>query len=349
MKNMYNHDFRFEGKIKSFEEILTEFYSHIAKLNGRKVKTAVIYAYFLLYKRLTQDNVQTLTNYSKGTISNVLNYLHDGNVIAKETIPGTHLQEYSSLMYYPKLDYITFEENLDNINEAQSFTKKNILLLQQKQLLDGGLLLIHRLEDLVYFTEFRQAAKLGKRFELDLARLDNPIPPLNPHFDPEIEEIEKKICKYFTDSDFFEDSDKKKASIFSYLMTRCHLSSTKLCELTGISLPTVNKKLRELAIERFIQPNLTKDGYVLKNIAISFRLFRHYYHEQLMGWIPRLQAVQDQLRDPKQKLVFLKGYPEMYTLIDRILFDLKGLKTWFNEVAERRKKIQELNSLKPDI
>ncbi len=62
MKVMYNHDFRFHEKIQVFENKVTEFFSNVAVLNGRKTKTAVIYAYFLIYQRLTQDNIQTLTN-----------------------------------------------------------------------------------------------------------------------------------------------------------------------------------------------------------------------------------------------------------------------------------------------
>ena len=345
MKVMYNHDFRFHDKNQAFEKIITDFFSHVAVLNGRKTKTAVIYAYFLIYQRLTQDNIQTLTNYSKGTISNVLKYLHEGNVIAKATIPGTHLQEYSSLLAFPKLDYITHEENLDNIKQAQIVSQNCLDQLRKKEDLPGSKLLIQRIEDLLYFIEFRYAAKAGKKFNLDLSRLNHPIPPLNPKIDQKIVKIEKEMNKCFTESDFLDDSDKKKAAIFSYLLTRGHLSSTKLCELTEISLPTVNKKLRELTKERFIQPNLTKDGYVLKSVTISFRLFRHYYHEQLINWIPRMQVVQDQLRDPKLRLAFLKGYPEIYTLIDRILHDLKGLKTWFANLADRREQIKSMNTL----
>ncbi len=249
-------------------------------------------------------------------------------------------------MAFPKLDYITHEENLDHIKQAKLVSQKCLGQLKKKENQLGSKLLIQRIEDLLYFLEFRQMVKTGKKFDLDLSRIDHPIPPLNTIVDPKIEKIEKEMNLCFTESDFLDDSDKKKARIFAYLMTRGHLSSTKLCKLTEISLPTVNKKLRELTKERFIQPNLTKDGYVLKSTVISFSLFRHYYYEQLIGWIPRMQEIQDQLRDPKQRLAFLKGYPEIYTLIDRILYDLKELKSWFDKGAAQRKEIMSINALK---
>ncbi len=346
MKLMNNHEFRFHDEIQVFEKTIIDFYAHIALLNGRKIKTAVVYAYFLIYNHLTQDNIQSMTQYSKGTISTILKYLLEGNVIKKETIPGTHAQKYSSLMTFPKLDYITFEENLLNLDVIAEYLTNIINKIEQIKKGDGTHLLIQRMRDFHYFIQFRQKRKRGDIIDIDLTQLEYPVPPLNPTFDLKIKKIEEDFIGFCTKSGVLEDLDKKKAEIFSYFMTRGQLSSTKICKLTRISLPTVNKKIRELAEERFIQPNLTGDGYVLKSITVSFRLFRHYYNEYLLSWIPKFQVIQDKLRNPEQKLVFLKGYPEIYTLVDRILFDLKGLEKWYASTAPRRKQLQEFDILK---
>ena len=79
-----------------------------------------------------------------------------------------------------------------------------------------------------------------------------------------------------------------------------------------------------------ITPNFSfPDGILLlESITIRFRLFRFNYVKQILSWKPDFKKIQKELRDKNENLSILHGYPNIYTMIDRILVLMEKMAIW---------------------
>ncbi len=85
----------FHPELRQIEEEIVEFFAQkTPEYTGRHPIITKVMAYFYTRKNLTQQDLQTLTGFSAGTISKALHQLVEMNFITKEMIPGTHKHIY---------------------------------------------------------------------------------------------------------------------------------------------------------------------------------------------------------------------------------------------------------------
>ena len=325
IKNIYS------GKIREFELEISRFFHEIAKLNGRKPKISVTYAYFQIHQRLTQKTLRDLTSYSKGTISSILTDMIGLGLIKKEMIAGTHILEYSLSSSFFEFDYLSDEGSIKQLHDIFNFFTpiKDELTSLSSDLL-GHNLLLKRVEDFLFFAEMRLAKKLNQPFLKDLNSLKPFTYPIDPEFDLVIEEIEKKIHDFLINTDILEEINKKAANVFAYCFTRANVSQKFLCDRTGYSSRTIYSILDQLIDNKLIKKDKKNHGYLMESITIRFRLFRFNYYKQILSWKPHFKENQKKLRDKKGNLNIHHGYPNIYTMIDRILFKMERMDIWFD-------------------
>ena len=178
-------------KIREFELDISNFFNEMGKLNGRDPKISVIFLYFHIHQRLTQEKLGYLTSsltslpenkiikkdkknlgYSKATISSKLAEMMDLGLIKKNFIDGTHILEYSLASSYFEFDYVSSEGSIKQLHDIYNFFApiKEELELLSPDLLGHGLLL-KRVEDFLFFADMRLAQKQNHPFHKDLTQL----------------------------------------------------------------------------------------------------------------------------------------------------------------------------------
>lgn len=83
-------------------------------------------------------------------------------------------------------------------------------------------------------------------------------------------------------------------------------------------------------------------GFLSESITIRFRLFRFNYVRHILSWKPDFEKIQKELRDKNENLSILNGYPNIYTIIDRILFIMEKMAIWRESQKEIISKYENL-------
>jgi len=329
IKNIYS------GKIREFEMEISRFFYEMGKLNGRNPKISVIFAYFHIHQRLTQKMLRDLTSYSKATISSKLTEMIKLGLINKNMIAGTHVLEYSLSSSFFEFDYLSTEASIKQLYEISNFftpIKEELISLSSDLL--GHNLLLKRVEDFLFFAEMRLAKKQNLPFHKDLKSLKPFSYPIDPEFDLEIEEVEEKIHDYLISTKILEEINKKLAHISAYCYTRANVSQKFISKKTGYSSRTIYSILDQLINNKIIRKDKKNHGFLIESITIRFRLSRFHYVRQILSWKPHFLEIQKKLRDKNENLSILNGYPNIYAMIDRILFNMKKMAFWLETQEE---------------
>jgi DNA-binding transcriptional regulator GbsR (MarR family) len=117
----------FDPEIRAIEQEIVEFFATKgSQFTGRHLITSKVMIYFYVRKKLTQLDLQILTGFSAGTISKTVRQLLKMNIIAKETIPGTHKHIYTmEKLPFISPRYFLLTESLmgDKIRELEEMKK----------------------------------------------------------------------------------------------------------------------------------------------------------------------------------------------------------------------------------
>jgi DNA-binding transcriptional regulator GbsR (MarR family) len=82
-------------QIRAIELEIVKFYTEtIPKFNQRNPILSAITAYFLVRRKLTQSELQQLSGYSAGMVSECIRDLLEMKMITKETLPKSHTHQY---------------------------------------------------------------------------------------------------------------------------------------------------------------------------------------------------------------------------------------------------------------
>lgn len=77
-------EFSYNSEVKEIENEIIEFLMQSQLFLGERTSTAEILSYFITRKELTQSKLKKLTNLSRGTISQELQYLTERNIIEEK-------------------------------------------------------------------------------------------------------------------------------------------------------------------------------------------------------------------------------------------------------------------------
>ena len=82
------------AKLREYEKRLVSFFVKSGKIKKINSKFSTIFGYFYIRRRLTQTQLQNLTGFSAGTISQILNQLIAIRMVRRHNIPGSREKQY---------------------------------------------------------------------------------------------------------------------------------------------------------------------------------------------------------------------------------------------------------------
>ncbi|MFX0069132.1 MAG: hypothetical protein ACFFC5_05920 [Promethearchaeota archaeon] len=87
------------AKLREYEKRLVSFFVKSGKIKKVHSKFSTILGYFYTRRRLTQTQLQKLTGFSAGTISQILNQLLAIRMIRRHNIPGSREKQYELIAF----------------------------------------------------------------------------------------------------------------------------------------------------------------------------------------------------------------------------------------------------------
>ncbi|PVX27860.1 MAG: hypothetical protein CW716_00125 [Candidatus Bathyarchaeum sp.] len=117
-----------EQKLKNLENKIADTITSLSTLKGRTKKHARITALLYIYKKATQKQLREITEYSQGTISNILQSLEQIGIIHKTQDPQTreYIYELEGNIGHPS------SRSLTNIYEYFSQQKQFLKKIKTK-------------------------------------------------------------------------------------------------------------------------------------------------------------------------------------------------------------------------
>jgi DNA-binding transcriptional regulator GbsR (MarR family) len=121
----------FDLEIRQIEQEITKFFTEKAsEYTARHPIVSAVIAYFYIRRSLTQRELQKLTGFSAGAISNAVRQLVDMNMISREMIPGTHMHIY-------KMETLPFKSPKYFLQTEKTLEKRHKELKEIKTTLDA--------------------------------------------------------------------------------------------------------------------------------------------------------------------------------------------------------------------
>ena len=85
---------KYQKKMEEYEKLVVDYFIESGKVKNTNPKFSSVFGYLYTRKELTQKQLQELTGFSAGTISQILSQLLALNILTKHNIPGKHEKLY---------------------------------------------------------------------------------------------------------------------------------------------------------------------------------------------------------------------------------------------------------------
>lgn len=124
-----------QAKLREYEKRIVDFFVESGEVKGVNSKFSEIFGYFITRQQLTQKQLQDLTGFSAGTISQILNQLTAVGMLRRSNIPGTHKKQYEIIEFGSKMaDSISglFEEYFKRRQRFSKGIKRDLKSIEQK-------------------------------------------------------------------------------------------------------------------------------------------------------------------------------------------------------------------------
>ncbi len=336
-----DRSFLFEGKIRDFEKVVLEYQLEIAHFSSLSETMAKIMAYLSLYQKLTQSQLNNLTEYSKSTVSTSLAALIRINYVRKEKIKGS--REYNYYIAPPSEMSIDF---------ALGSTEKEIIFLKQKikelnnNNLEGkngyNLMLVRLKHILDVFECYQRILETLKdpKAKVNLSLSEEHIKTLSSEdfnlihlkFDPEIKQVEDDLLEFFMYESAYSTLSEFTLMIYTLFLTRKVLTQEKIRELTGLSLgkvsQVVNTLIKNGLIEKIdkeqyqeIIPDEIKRQTIYSMSSIKEAFFTSGINslEEMLKYEGKFQKIKSELMNNKESLEKLRGYTQVLNYVEKYL------------------------------
>ncbi|MHA1717908.1 MAG: hypothetical protein ACTSWX_10170 [Promethearchaeota archaeon] len=347
----------FDKKIQIYEKTIIDYFIDMGKDIGRNEIESQILAYFMIHHRLTQKQIQDLSQIyyiknskrgiSNGTISTFLNNINNNfYLIKKRRInPTKNLYIYSmqkKIRHY-------FSENqfkvLDYINDSIEFFNKILLSMKdfpKEKIADLNLynLFSDRLEE---FMSYLKSYKHIVESSIDMGNEEKKIisgfrKVKQIKFDGSLEKLEKRIIKYLVNSPLHVFQKKSYCQIMGYFITRKNLTQKELKELTNLSTGHISQGLKHLVENGIIEAQKIKgirEGLYSMN-TITESLLSRYVKALNLGleWREKLIEMNSELEERKEELQHLNGYYQIKEFITQSI----ELKKYYSKLKKFIKK-----------
>ena len=142
-------------------------------------------------------------------------------------------------------------------------------------------------------------------------------------FDPEVEEIEKKLIKFFGNSPIFLGHKIHYTHIFSYLVTRRRVTQKQLKDLTNFSSGKISQELNVMLETGKIEVvDISKTGEKTYSVVHAKTALSKLFVDLLRGvveWEEKFARIKSDLEKNKETLEKLNGYNKIYAKVSELL------------------------------
>ncbi|MFX0061808.1 MAG: hypothetical protein ACFFC7_06440 [Candidatus Hermodarchaeota archaeon] len=315
-----------DPQLRKYEIRIIEMFEEIVETKGRNKSLGQITAYFFMYQKLTQNQIQQLTGLSKGTISPILQFLLNVEFLYKEKIPGKRENLYiaSSNIFQYAIDFIT--QLRSSFSQSVAFLTNIANRIKASNIPSSKKFLYERVERMLQlFSDFVQAIDIvidgiiKKKIVED--RLIEQTSALNLARSSNIEDIERGIVDFFSKSPLFFFSKASFSKILGLLFIHKKLSQKQLKELTGFSVGAISQDLKTLEAFGIIirqQVSYSKSiryTYMMAPVSATLVKLIVKLVKTRLRWKPILEEMKKELEDNYVELGILNGYNAIFTII----------------------------------
>ncbi|WP_371805747.1 hypothetical protein [Candidatus Lokiarchaeum ossiferum] len=327
----------FDPQLRDYESQIIDFFIKEGEIRNRGKKAQLIYAYLLIHRQLTQNQLAELSNLSKGYISSALSSMQNIQLINRKMIPGTHTYKYSFLNdnnffgFRESSKLVQYYNNFERVVWSEIKKLENLKCEEKSQ----KRFLITRMKDLIRWTQAvtkiiceqegyknPNADKYPNLLNTQLYNSNNELEFFD--YEPNLVEFEKN----FIDIILSMDNTFRKDPILileGFFLTRKILSQQKIEELSQYSRATISKSISKMLkmgeIQKIPKSNALISGYkayIMPNVTEVQLLMQISTQEQILTFQPAIKKIIVELKTNKKKLDRLNGYTEIQDITSKL-------------------------------
>lgn len=138
--------------------------------------------------------------------------------------------------------------------------------------------------------------------------------------DKDVAKFEKELIEFMIRSPLFFDQNQIFSMIKSYFITRKYLDQASLRKITGLSAGKVSQELQNLIEMGLVEENKLDNSrkiiYSMESIQKSFIASAINAVKEIAEWQSNLRKIKEELDRDKEELQKLRGYPEIYKIVN---------------------------------
>ncbi len=343
----------FPNEFKAIESQIIDFFVQIGEILDHNKTSTKIFAYFKVYKLLTQDELKHLTNFSSSTISTTLQAFLNSDILIKDLIPNQRKYAYRLRDEKVSFIYIVFSQIIEELERLDLLTvkyQKKVKKFQDKypNIVEYFNSCLNSLRN--YVEAQRRAINYEKKFSffkeytskkfLSMEILDYP---------KEIQQIEENFVDELSRSNYFSVINPIKNRILSYIITRQKFSQETLISLTGFSRSTISRVLNDYLDDEFIKTmprEYQKPLFYYQDsfsIAIMNLILKSDHF--IFSWIPKFKNLMKELNENTQYTTNKKTRDFLIMRINKILDQIEELKSSSKLLEQAKSELQDFLGL----
>jgi DNA-binding MarR family transcriptional regulator len=313
---------------KEIEREIVVFYKTIGKMVNHNSRATEIFAYLKIYDALSQEQLQQLTEFSRGTISAILQSFLQADIISRRMIPKTHKNLYRIKPERVNFDYTPPTQILEDLERLDLYIVDKQTELKE---LEGKYpieieLLHRRLNGLRNYIEAQRRQINREKKHSFFQEEVSEIIPLNkmivyPFDTRELEETLMGALGYYK-------NDPVRNRILSIFYTRRSVDQQTLTDTSGFSRSTVSRLLKKELERGYISvlPREYREPriYYLKSISLSILSVILNTDNFIFSYIPRFQEILSTLQSEKLSDRNRKDATFLITKIKEILGQIEA-------------------------
>ncbi|QEE17569.1 hypothetical protein DSAG12_03406 [Promethearchaeum syntrophicum] len=311
---------------------IKKFIKELSNLNGRKEKLMEIYFWLITYPYLTQAELQILTGYSLGTISESLKSLLVVSSVKLRTRKNTSESEYYLTYTKTSLDYTLSSRSKSVVVNICEFMENLLTSMKKHNTTKNDLLMLENLQDFNHYYLWVKQSIAGEENSYNPFSLEKKQERiLNPDFSPQYERFEKNFIDFFVKQQIFEEMTEKNSIVLGFFITRGNLTISMISKLVPFSIGTVSNCVHYLESLHFIQKNDGKYGYNLYSFGVGWLNYRKYYYERMRFWQKDFSKMKMELENSLQDYHFIPQIGPFLIFLNRLLKTLERAQIYYNE------------------
>jgi len=334
----------YQEELRTKYKIIKEFIKELSILNGRKEKLMEIYFWLNSYPYITQAELQILTGYSLGTISESLKSLLVVSVVNLRTREKTSESEYYLKDTKTSLDYVLRSRNESLVFRICDFMKDLLKRMKNFHPKKNDLLMLENLQDFNQYYSWVTHRFIDGKYSYDpysLKKMQERF--LNPEFSHQFELLEKEFIDFFVEEQIFEEMTEKNSLVLGFFITRGNLTISEISKLVPFSIGTVSNCVHYLESLQLVQKNDGKYGYNLYSYGVSWLNYRIFYYHRMKFWQKEFSQMKIDLENSLQDYHFIPQIGPFLVFLNRLLKALERSQKYYNNNTKLWKTAQEFS------